>query len=61
MTYKANQSANRRLLFLSVTTGSSLLTASQILSWGSAISHFFVENAFIPRSIMVYCRCEVMA
>lgn len=39
----------------------SLSTASQILSWGFAISHFFLENAFIPRSIMVYCICEVMA
>ncbi|ERK64616.1 hypothetical protein HMPREF1545_00368 [Oscillibacter sp. KLE 1728] len=25
------------------------------------LSHFFAENAFIPRSIMVYCICEVMA
>ena len=38
MAHRANQGLNQRLFLLSMTTGSSLSTASQILIWGFVIS-----------------------
>ena len=38
MAHRANQGLNQRLFLLSMTTGSSLSTASQILIWDFVIS-----------------------
>ena len=47
MAHRANQGLNQRLFLLSMTTGSSLSTASQILIWGFVIS----KSSFLCQQI----------